>query len=94
MLIPEEGAPQNGMDSDSLAEEIKGRRAPGATATLVFDEGLQNTARESGLLFEEGVMVAAESSSAEGKRMLSSRILLLQSSSRCFICPVLSCMYV
>lgn len=65
VLIPEEGAPQNGMDSDCLAEEIKGRRAAGATATLVFDEALRDTAREGGFLFEEGVMVAAKSSLAE-----------------------------
>lgn len=66
MLIPEEGAPQNGMDRDSLADEIIGRRAAGATATLVFDEALRNTARESGLLFE-GVPAAAEPLLAQGK---------------------------
>lgn len=40
------------MTSDSLAREIKGRRAEGATATLVFDEALRDVARESGLLLE------------------------------------------
>lgn len=66
VLIPEEGAPENGMDSGSLAEEIKGRRAEGATATLVFDGALRETARESGLLVEEGVLMAADPLSAEG----------------------------
>lgn len=66
VLIPEDGAPHNGMDSDSLAEEIKRRRAEGATATLVFDGALRNMARESGLLFEHGIFVAADPLSAKG----------------------------
>lgn len=53
VLIPEDGAPDRGMTSDSLAKEIKSRRAEGATATLVFDEALRDAARESGLLLEE-----------------------------------------
>lgn len=52
VLIPEEGAPDRDMTSDGLAREIKGRRADGATATLVFDQALLNVARESGLLLE------------------------------------------
>ncbi|CAB1098335.1 unnamed protein product [Ectocarpus sp. CCAP 1310/34] len=54
VLLPEEGAPWNALTSEALAEEITGRRAEGATATLVFDQEMLTTARESGLLLEEG----------------------------------------
>eukprot|EP00752_Nemacystus_decipiens_P009248 g8261.t1 len=54
VLIPEDGAPDRGMTCDSLAKEIKSRRAEGATATLVFDESLLDAARETGLLLEGG----------------------------------------
>ncbi|CBN76916.1 conserved unknown protein [Ectocarpus siliculosus] len=54
VLLPEEGAPWNRLTNEGLAEEITGRRAEGATATLVFDQKMLTTARESGLLFEEG----------------------------------------
>ncbi|CAN0116885.1 unnamed protein product, partial [Ectocarpus sp. 8 AP-2014] len=53
VLLPEEGAPWNRLTSEGLAEEITGRRAEGATATLVFDQEMLTTARESGLLLEE-----------------------------------------
>lgn len=54
MLVPEEGAPARGMSSGGLAAEISSRRAEGATATLVFDRALVDTAREIGLLLEAG----------------------------------------
>ncbi|CAM9899473.1 unnamed protein product, partial [Scytosiphon promiscuus] len=64
VLMPEEGAPDTSLlklrggssssSSNSLAAEIRNRRADGCTATLVFDQALLKTARESGLLIEEG----------------------------------------
>lgn len=52
VLLPEEGAPDRGLTADSLAREVRGRRAEGATATLVFDQALLDAARQSGLIVE------------------------------------------
>ncbi|CAN0525394.1 unnamed protein product, partial [Ectocarpus sp. 12 AP-2014] len=54
VLLPEEGAPWNALTSEDLAEEITGRRAEGAPATLVFDQEMLTTGREGGLLLEGG----------------------------------------